>query len=315
MLTRNYSIDVLKFLCTFLVVVIHSHFEFHSHILPITRCAVPCFFMISGYLLFNGKFVGEERLKRGIRHILNIMIWATLLFAVCKEIDSLFINGTYYFPSLRSLICFVVLNENPFNYHLWYLSAYLYVLIIVLMVERYSKWKYLFYAIPVLLACELILGYILSHYLFVRNFLFEGLPYFSLGAFLKTKYCAGLYKISRAKWFGLCVVFSFTSELENLYTGIIKEHFISTIFLSISLFVLIVSTKYDKPMMTSVLGAKYSLYIYVFHPLFIIYFFPFINIYMPDIWNTIFAYTSPLIIFMTTILFTDMLYRIRFIRK
>ncbi len=315
MLTRNYSIDILKILCAFLIVVIHSRFELRSWVLPVARCAVPCFFMISGYLLFNGKFVGEERIKRGIKHILSIMIWSTVLFAVCKEIDSFLFNRTYYLPSLKDLIYFIILNENPFNYHLWYLGAYLYVLIVVLMVERYSSWKYLFYVIPVLFVCNLILSYTLSHSVYIRNFLFEGLPYFSLGAFMKTERCAWLFKISHVKWFGLCVLFAITSELENLYTGIIKDHFVSTIFLSISLFVLMVSIKRNQPTKISMLGEKYSLYVYVLHPLFIIYFFPCLNIYLSDAWNTIFAYISPLIIFVVTILFTELLYRIHVLRS
>lgn len=317
MLARNYSIDNLKILCALLIVFLHTGFEFHNHILPVTRCAVPCFFMISGYLLFNGQSVGVERLKRGIRHILGIMIWATVLYAVCKETDSA-LDGTYYLPSWTDLLNFVVFNENPFGYHLWYLGAYLYVLFIALLADRYSKWKYLFYAIPVLLSCNLILSHALpvetySHF-YIRNFLFEGLPYFSLGAFLKTERCAWLFRISHVKWFWLCVLFAVTSELENLETGVLKEHFVSTIFLSVSLFVLMVSFKQDRPTLISSLGAKYSLYIYVFHLLFLIYFFPYLNTYLSDTWNTIYGYGAPLIIFVATILFTYLLYRVRIIR-
>ena len=112
MLARNYSIDNLKILCALLIVFLHTGFEFHNQILPVTRCAVPCFFMISGYLLFNGRSVGEERLKRGIRHILGIMIWATVLYAVCKETDSA-LDGTYYLPSWTDLLNFVSSMRTP----------------------------------------------------------------------------------------------------------------------------------------------------------------------------------------------------------
>ena len=49
MIERNYSIDILKFICAILVVFLHTDCVYHDYILPLTRCAVPCFFMISGY--------------------------------------------------------------------------------------------------------------------------------------------------------------------------------------------------------------------------------------------------------------------------
>ena len=48
MIERNYSIDILKFICAILVVFLHTDCVYHDYILPLTRCAVPCFFMISG---------------------------------------------------------------------------------------------------------------------------------------------------------------------------------------------------------------------------------------------------------------------------
>ena len=190
---RNYSIDILKFICAALVVLLHTNSSYQNLVSPITRCAVPCFFMISGYLLYDGKRIGEIRLKRSIANILKITLWSTLLFAILKEIIA-FHHGNLYFPNVNEWICFIVLNENPFGFHLWYLGAYLYVLFIVILVDRYDKWHFMFKAIPVLLVCDLIFGkYSLLligkeyPFIFVRNFLFVGLPYFALGCWLKTK--------------------------------------------------------------------------------------------------------------------------------
>ena len=58
----------------------------------------------------------------------------------------------------KEWIDFIVLNENPFGFHLWYLGAYLYVLLIVGFVDKYDKWNYLFMLIPILLAGDLIFG-------------------------------------------------------------------------------------------------------------------------------------------------------------
>ena len=190
---RNYSIDTLKFICAVLVVLLHTKSTYQDFILPITRCAVPCFFMISGYLLYSDKEIGKERLKRNIVTIAKIMLWSTLLFAVLKGIMALY-NGHLSFPNAKEWIDFIVLNANPFGFHLWYLGAYLYVLLIVGLVDKYNKWNCLFMIIPVLLAGDLIFGkyslLLLNKeypYIYVRNFLFVGLPYFALGALLKTK--------------------------------------------------------------------------------------------------------------------------------
>jgi len=107
MIERNYSIDILKFICAILVVFLHTDCVYHDYILPLTRCAVPCFFMISGYLLFNDGDIEISRLKRSTRNILHIIVWSTLLFACYKEAVAIH-QGSVYIPSLRELFNFIV---------------------------------------------------------------------------------------------------------------------------------------------------------------------------------------------------------------
>lgn len=189
---RNYSIDILRFICAILIVFLHADCSFQWMILPLTRCAVPCFFMISGYLLFNNHGIGYIKLKRNIGHVVGITIWATIIFIIWKEL--LFIKRGGFVPSLDSIGKWLFLNECPFAGHLWYLYAYIYILLIVCMIDKYRLWNILFMAIPILLLTDLAFGkysiVIFNRefpYIFVRNFLFVGLPYFALGAFLKTK--------------------------------------------------------------------------------------------------------------------------------
>ena len=56
---RNYSIDILKFICATLVVFLHTKCAYQDIVLPLTRCAVPCFFMISGYLVYKEGGIGR----------------------------------------------------------------------------------------------------------------------------------------------------------------------------------------------------------------------------------------------------------------
>lgn len=187
---RNYSIDILKFICAVLVLFLHTDFKWHDAVLPFTRCAVPCFFMVSGFLLYVGG-IGKERLIRNIKHILYILLWSTLLFFVYKELWSI-IHGELFVPSLRHWMLFIVFNENPFAGHLWYLGAYLYVLLIMLLVDKYKLWKYMLWVVPLLLLGDLIFGkyslFLLGKefpFVYVRNFLFVGIPYFMIGVWCK----------------------------------------------------------------------------------------------------------------------------------
>ena len=190
---RCYSLDVLKFVCAILVVILHTNFKYHDAFLPITRCAVPCFLLISGFFLYSDEktAIGQERLVRNIKHIFHIMLWSTLLYASVKVGMSI-LHGESALPSMRQWFNFIVFNDNPFGFHLWYLGAYLYVLVIMLVVDKHRLWKPLMWATPLLLLGDLLFGkyslLLLHHeypYVYVRNFLFVGLPYFMIGVWIK----------------------------------------------------------------------------------------------------------------------------------
>jgi surface polysaccharide O-acyltransferase-like enzyme len=162
--------------------------------MPFTKCAVPCFFIISGYLLFDDYDIKQERLKRNLKHIGIIALWSTALFAFWKEFICIFIEGHIYIPSANSLLAWVVFNDSPFEYHLWYLFAYLYVLLIVALINKYNKWEILYCVVPILLIADLAFGsYSIllwgwePPYIYVRNFLFVGLPYFAIGTYIKRR--------------------------------------------------------------------------------------------------------------------------------
>lgn len=188
---RNYSIDILKFICAVLVIFLHTDFKWHDMILPFTRCAVPCFLMISGFLLYSDGGIGQERLIRNIKHIWHIILWSTLLFLVYKEAWSI-LHGEMFLPSLKQWLFFFIFNDNPFAGHLWYLEAYLYVLLIMLIVDKYRQWKCMLWVTPLLLLGDLVFGkYSLLlfgreyPFVYVRNFLFVGIPYFMIGIWCK----------------------------------------------------------------------------------------------------------------------------------
>ncbi|KAA3702698.1 acyltransferase, partial [Bacteroides salyersiae] len=174
---RNYSLDILKFLCAVLVVLLHIKTPWTEYILPITRAAVPCFFIISGYFLYQEDEQSLQRIKRSFVKVGTILLWSSVLYALFKLITTS-INISY-----RDIIDFVLFNVNPFGYHLWYLSAYMYVLAIFYICVKEHVVNLLFIVSPLLLLTDLILGKyslltlgIELNYIYIRNFLFVGIP-------------------------------------------------------------------------------------------------------------------------------------------
>ena len=51
--------------------------------------------------------------------------------------------------SIKNLLKFLLLNDSPLAWHLWYLSAVFYVLVIVLLVDKLNCRKDLYYLTPI----------------------------------------------------------------------------------------------------------------------------------------------------------------------
>lgn len=278
---RNHSIDVLKFLCAVFVVFIHTEWKYQDLLQPIIRCAVPCFLIISGYFLFDKDGIKPERLKRNLIRLTKITLWATLFFIVWKEIMAIHGTGTLFIPSLKDVANWVFFNEDPFAPHLWYLFAYLYALLIIKVVNKYNKWKVLYFITPALLLVDLAFGSY-SRLLwdraysdfYVRNFLFVALPYFAIGTMVKR--LTNNVDITSKKniIIGCTILLTIAAYLERntlislgLFTP--REHYLTTTLLSVSMFILALSINNTRKSVLSVLGEKDSLHIYVFHPVFI----------------------------------------------
>lgn len=316
---RLHNIDSLKFLCAVLVIFLHVHTPYQEYILPPTRCAVPCFLIISGYLIYTeDKTRLEGHLKRSIGKIFQILVWSTLVFAAVKFLFA-FKNNDFSFLNLKTLGKFILLNENPFGFHLWYIGAYLYALIIVYFSVKSNKLKYIWWSVPILLMLDLCLGkysLVLWHkefpFILVRNFLCVGLPYFSIGMLLKRwKEPILDFKYLQILAMGGVILFSLTSLLENrllieLQANATRDHYVSSTFSAVSLFILFLSITQAKTNTLSVLGEKDSLYIYIFHPLFMT-FFSTVNKYLPNLWQEIYLYLAPVIILVATIIFSKSL--------
>lgn len=317
-MTRNYGLDLLKTICAFLVICIHAPFpDLAGDILtPIARIAVPLFFMITGYYYSHTKERQKE--KKQIIKIFKLFASANILYIfwsfvkafISGESVTAFISNTF---SVKSILQFMLFNESPFSGHLWYLGAILYVLVIIFLFEKKWSRQKLYPLIPVLLLMDLALGkYSLLlfgqsvPFVFIRNFICVGLPYFLIGDMLKTRNI----RMKPAKSALLSLVFVITTLAERFILGYFnvnatRDHYISTTLLAVSLFLLALhfSGKPNNRIHESLChtGANLSSGIYILHPIFIVIIskaVEFISRYINL--SVVYSYTAPFVVMIVT---------------
>ncbi len=286
--SRCIGLDVLKCVAAFVVVVLHYPFtgELIRYFTGWGRFCVPAFLMITGF--FYASTVKRNKEIASIKKILFLVVSSNLLFFV-YNMGMAFLKGnlTTYLKGLLNidkLVEFLFFNESPFAGHLWYLNAILYTLIIMYFANKFNLLRFLNYLIPVLLCVDLVFGkysmLILGRefpYLYVRNFLFVGLPYVLLGNLINKHYDKLNKMFSKSTLIILAVVFSVTATLErfiiiSLDANVTREHFLSTTFFTIAVFLLALKFYSSEKVpgavnLLATIGQRYSAWIYIIHPI------------------------------------------------
>ncbi len=330
---RYYGLDILKCICALLVICIHEPFAgiVGKNIVHLARVAVPIFFMITGF--FYQPIIDRKREAAQIKKTFKFFLWANLFFMGLQFVFSLakfiltsagasaFDEFISYF-SLESIFNFIILNESPFSSHLWYLGAILYVLLIAYALRKIGWFKILYWATPVLLLADLVFGKYAKvfwghsfDYIYVRNFLCVGIPYFTIGVLIyknKDKISSFL-KNKKLLCIGGIILFAVTTILEyyllvSVDLNAARDHYISTTFLSVLIFIffmLYFNNQPERKSFMSVIGQKYSTMIYIMH-------IPVITVtskiagtlHITGIYNLV----APIVVFVATLLFCIVYY-------
>lgn len=134
---RNAGFDVVKGVACIAVVLIHYTFPgvLGAWIKAFCRFAVPFFFCVSGYFLFDfrSEKVDMESVVAKIKKLLFLFAWATLLY-VFVYYCALYRNhgwlpfGTFLerYINASSLLYLFLCNTGLFNLGLWFISALIY---------------------------------------------------------------------------------------------------------------------------------------------------------------------------------------------
>lgn len=188
---RNDCLNVWKAAAAFSVVLIHCRFPGAVGIAvkAAARFAVPLFFMISGYFSY-GK--GTETIRRRMIRTAKTLFTASVVYLIWK-ILTFYFKGELSGEVVRLIFSgeavkrFLLFNESPFMYHLWYLGALFYCYLFYGILVRTGKEEKLYFLIPLLIGASLFLGEGVeamgghTPIALVRNFWLTGLPFFLWG--------------------------------------------------------------------------------------------------------------------------------------
>ena len=311
---RYDGLDVLKAICAFLVVCIHTrrYTDASLDVEALCRLAVPVFFMITGFF-YNG-VVEQKRELKYIKKILWLIVWSNLLYFLYGFIvfDNCLgmVNYIASKVNLFNIKYFLLFNVSPFSDHLWYLNALIYVIFAFSFFLKKSKKIFLMILVLLLLSLGQVLGEFSEiifgerlHYFFVRNFIFIGLPYFLIG-YLISFYKASILDKMRNKYLIFILLFGITCVIERHLFGknISVDHYTSTIFLSVTIFLYFISISEKEFIFKDKIckiGREYSTHIYILHMMFVNY----LNLLSDKVKITgVYSYVIPIVVYFLTII-------------
>lgn len=236
---RNQSIECGRLVASLFVIT--AHFRFPGTLGEVFDClarfTVPFFFAISGYFAFQAD---ERILTKRLRSILRLNAAATLLYLLWGGYCETILRRKSFWAWLsgrlseNQLVIWLIINENPFAGHLWYLTAMLFCYLMLILYVRWVGKPYVYrtlYMVGILLfsvhmalgSMSLAAGFS-PPYLIYRNALFYGLPMFFLGIFLREYQSKILdtYQLTPAKLIAVIVLGAGFSVLQWRGTGKIE---------------------------------------------------------------------------------------------
>ena len=291
---KNYNaIDLFKFICAILIISIHqAPFSTYNPILHfftkdvVARMAVPFFFTTAGYFFFqkidiskrsNPLEVYNQRFKKYLKHLLKIyLIWTLIYLPLNTWLRS------------DSIIRFALLLIRKMlfvggYYHLWYLSALVFGIILVYYLLRYINIRHItiialgFYLIGLLgESYSCIFGRIplvsafseLYGDIFAKNGFIFGFVYISAGALLSQKDIASNSKTLIGMTLVSFVLMTIEAGLLAKHTNSTPEYYAMLLPTTVFLFLYLMNLNLADNVIYKSLR-EMSLLIYLVHPLII----------------------------------------------
>lgn len=232
--------------------------------------------MSSGYLLCRGMYSSDdnkEYLIKYLRRIVNILLISLLIYITYNFIK-FFISSDFVQYSTTFISGIINLKnlyygiEGGGMFHLWYIFAMIYIVLLLLIFRTHTN--YLFGISIILHGIGIMISY-LGIPINVRDALFYGLLYTMIGFYIYKNEDKILLKIECLDLMKLIGIFLLGNVLQIAEAYILngKTYYISTILVSITLFLIVIKDKnLLKNSEINKVGKK-SLGIYILHVLII----------------------------------------------
>lgn len=273
------GLQVLKFLGVLLVIHIHTAPPYYAWIEWLCRAAVPFFFMITGYFLPDADgVVRAERLRRTLVKILRIAVVANVAYIAVSVVSRLLRHSPdiAVYGTVGYWVELLLFGINGAG-HLWYLTALIFSVLIIMLCVRLRCTALLFALIPAGLLLNLALGSYgflwldsAAAFSWSRNAITTGVPFIMLGVqvrYNEHRIPRGAVMLAVAALVAACAVaeYMFVDKI-NLF----GDMFLFTVPLAAVLFVLFMRLDASRGWLGVFArwGALYSLDLYVWHILF-----------------------------------------------
>lgn len=153
--SNNNTVDVMKFICAILVVIIHSppllsYSETANFILVdiIARIAVPFFFVSAGYFFFNKININDGKIEKNINnlkllkkyifHLISIYIFWTVFYLIWW-MPFWYNRGNLTLANMKGYVLSIFISGSYF--HLWYIVALIYGMVFTFLILRHVQVK------------------------------------------------------------------------------------------------------------------------------------------------------------------------------
>lgn len=272
---RRGSFDVIKIIACFFVILIHVKTPLTEFYFPYIRCAVPAFFCMAGYFSWkNERTEYLTTMEKQLKYFVRVFVLISIFYVI--------INGITI--TKQNIIKLLVFNEPWYGTHLWYIAAYIYVLILVVVCSRFralyefiQRNKMALFLIPIMLFTDLLMGSysklafgeIFPNY-YTRNFLFEGIPYFVGGGVIRRHQDVLQFKNLYLPFIlllaGIIITFFEVSFMESRQLMTPRYNFIGTIVTTFSFMIIAINSSKGKVGLFEIIAKHYILPVYLFHP-------------------------------------------------
>lgn len=274
---QNETLNAIKAIACVCVVFMHCEFPgaLGVYVQAISRWCVPFFFMIAGYFCMQEDgvaYCSSEKVRAKFIHILKLIGWTAVFYGFVLLVSCVRSGQNLFIVTPKSIVNLLVFNVPILlPGQMWFLFALaqVYLLVYCLMRSRLPR-------LIVPLGIAMSVAYLClaqglhmagirvpNHY--YRNWLVEGMAFFSFGILIRKWFCHRAVSCSR----GFVIAVIISTALCVVERKLIGRDFGVQIcsFVQVgSIFALALLYATDKETWLSKLGKHCSMLVYVLHP-------------------------------------------------